>query len=68
LERQIETKVLSPLMRIFCFFPRWVAALDDCGAAKEGARAGGEAGAAAEGPVAAVAVGGGGGTAGPRMT
>jgi hypothetical protein len=55
-------------MRIFCFFPRQVAALDDSGAAEEGARAGGEAGAIAEGPATVAAAGGGGGTAGPRMT
>jgi hypothetical protein len=65
-ERHIETKVLSPLTRIFCFFPRCVVALDDSRAAKEGARAGGEEEATAEGPTATTAAVGGGGTAGPR--
>jgi hypothetical protein len=57
-EWHIETKALSPLMRILCFFPRWVAALDDSGAAEEGARVVGEAGATTEEPTAAAAVGG----------
>jgi hypothetical protein len=61
----METKVLSPLMRIFCFFLRWVATLDDSGAAEEGARAGGEAGATAKRPIAVAVVGRGGGTVGP---
>jgi hypothetical protein len=64
----METKVLSSLMRIFCFFLRWLAALDDSGAAEEGAWEGQEAGVAAEGPTAAAVVGEGGGTVGPQMT
>jgi hypothetical protein len=64
----METKVLSPLTRIFWFFPRRVAALDDSEAAEEGAQVGEEAGAAAQGPIATVAVDGGRGTAGPRTT
>jgi hypothetical protein len=60
LEWHMEINVLRPLKRMFCFLPRWVAARDDSGVAKvarlliaggEGARAG-EAGAAAEVPIA----------------
>jgi hypothetical protein len=51
-------------MRTFCFLPRWAAAQDDSRAA-EGARIGGEAGAAAEVPAGSTADGGG-GTTGPR--
>jgi hypothetical protein len=63
----VDIKVLRPWTRTFCFLPRWAETQDDSGAT-EGARIGGEAGAVAEGSVAAVAAGGGGGTAGPRMT
>jgi hypothetical protein len=70
----MEIKVLRPLMRMFCFLPRRVAARDNSGADEgaglltggEGARAGGEAGATVEVPVAAA--GGGGESMGPRMT
>jgi hypothetical protein len=59
----MDIKVWRPQMRTFCFFPRHAATRDDSGAA-EGAQAGGEAGAVAEGPMGS-ATGGGGGTVGP---
>jgi hypothetical protein len=65
LEWHIEIKVLRPRTRTFCFLPRWAAARDYLRVV-EGARARGEAGAAAEAPTGSV-VGGGGGVAGPRI-
>jgi hypothetical protein len=63
----MEIKVLSPLMRIFCFFPRWVAARDDSGVAEVGQWTRGEAEGAAKVPVG-TAAGGGGGSVGPQTT
>jgi hypothetical protein len=51
-----------PRMRTLCFLPQQTATRDDSGATK-GARAGGEAGVAAEGPTRLAAGGGGGGGA-----
>jgi hypothetical protein len=59
----MDIKVLRPQMRTFCFLPQRATIRDDSGDV-EGAWAGGEVGAAAEG-LAGSAVGGGGGAAGP---
>jgi hypothetical protein len=65
-ERHMDIKVLRSRTRTFYFLPRRAAARDDSGAT-EGARAGGGAGAVAEGPMG-LATGGGGGVVGPQIT